>query len=961
MSAPRLATTVELAFALLSWLGGRQARTAMASGMGTDPGEPVGVRFAVTESLVGANIAPHTHLGAGLIVFEATRHTVNARVETDDSEEEFRLEIRKSELWRAVQLEHEIGLGRNVPSANASRESMSHRRKLADLFLTNATLPSEGGTAFVAFKAEDVRKALSSLSPAAASSTTPSSCTPATSESRAVVASEGVESSPSLRLLSKRAGEAATPSEARPSEDEDEGDRFEAPEVPAGALAAPHARVLKEYILTQKAIRDVAELRVKLEEVYKKWHLLAGCMKRAVELSHIRVTTEGTKVRRVEMMTKVAAVPAAVAPKGAVKTLASCMARAVSGRGARGLAAPSARGPPSVVDLDETHDEGDDDAEEDVGADDSDVSVKSEADEDDETAEVLKVMREAAGGYSAPAPRAAAAISDDPDELIKAFVPPLSVKATEAVVRFVIDHMRDTLLSTGSQVAPHVVVGGKAGVLKSIQLVGTMIVRLSGYVCQSPGELVYASVVQAGSPMPCKTTQHGALALKALREIVTEHAASRGAGAVGAGRDDAARAPVGRASSLGSSGSLARKMDVHGFMMDNFPVFHLRGSGGHTEAGGSEQLQQNIFERGLRVICNSDADRAELVQVYSMLETGVATSASDGDDVYASFSDGLHFVRRVAGLVGAAHTGGGAASARGTSSRWADVFLSEQCGKPSSAQRGAMMLDGGYKHLETVWQTVCSVRAGVEQVLQQEWRRLMRRESLDATELANACWYGRWRKFDLKKAITAEQTSGWLGAVKGDAQSLVSVWAIFTSFFTALTYMMTTLTHHWDSSIAFTLQLISSSAVSALEANVPAAEIIELLPSVVFARFDDAHRDFRTLGRALPVLAHTWAGFARSDAHQRFREVVMSRTRQKAEAGSSSELQKKIKELELKFEQKFKDGQGGGGKASGTFVDKAIVDRFIKEHPGMCWVYHLKGSCTKKDCPHTHGERIAFA
>ena len=44
----------------------------------------------------------------------------------------------------------------------------------------------------------------------------------------------------------------------------------------------------------------------------------------------------------------------------------------------------------------------------------------------------------------------------------------------------------------------------------------------------------------------------------------------------------------------------------------------------------------------------------------------------------------------------------------------------------------------------------CSVRACVEQVLQQEWRRLMRRESLDTTELANACSYGRWRKFDLK-------------------------------------------------------------------------------------------------------------------------------------------------------------------------------------------------------------------
>jgi hypothetical protein len=66
------------------------------------------------------------------------------------------------------------------------------------------------------------------------------------------------------------------------------------------------------------------------------------------------------------------------------------------------------------------------------------------------------------------------------------------------------------------------------------------------------------------------------------------------------------------------------------------------------------------------------------------------------------------------------------------------------------------------------------VRAGVEQVLQQEWRRLMRRESLDTTELANACWYGRWRKFDLKKAITSEQTSSWLGVVKGDNHSRAS-------------------------------------------------------------------------------------------------------------------------------------------------------------------------------------------
>ena len=61
-------TTVELSFALLSWSAARQAHRSMASAMGTDPGEPVAVRFAVTESLVGgAHIAPHVdvlHQGA---------------------------------------------------------------------------------------------------------------------------------------------------------------------------------------------------------------------------------------------------------------------------------------------------------------------------------------------------------------------------------------------------------------------------------------------------------------------------------------------------------------------------------------------------------------------------------------------------------------------------------------------------------------------------------------------------------------------------------------------------------------------------------------------------------------------------------------------------------------------------------------------------------------------------------
>ena len=86
MRALRLATNVKLASALLSWSGARQARRSMASGMGTEPGEPVTVQFAITESLVGAHIAPHVHLGAGLVIFQASRHTVTAQVEVDESE-----------------------------------------------------------------------------------------------------------------------------------------------------------------------------------------------------------------------------------------------------------------------------------------------------------------------------------------------------------------------------------------------------------------------------------------------------------------------------------------------------------------------------------------------------------------------------------------------------------------------------------------------------------------------------------------------------------------------------------------------------------------------------------------------------------------------------------------------------------------------------------------------------------
>ena len=380
----------------------------------------------------------------------------------------------------------------------------------------------------------------------------------------------------------------------------------------------------------------------------------------------------------------------APAPPRARSTLASCMARAVSGRGgSRG--SPVAA--PTVVDLDNLGGEYDDEEDE-HAPDDSDVSVKSETYEDEVTAKVLKEMREAAGEIAAPTPMSA--LSDDADELIKAFVPKLSSKATEAVVQFVIEHLRDTILGTGAQVASYVAWDTPQ---KSVQYVGTLIIRFSGYVCQSP---VYAAVIQAGTPMPCKTTVQGANALRALREIVSDHSAARGAGhgsgVAGAARHETTHASAGRASSLGSSGVLAQQMGVAGSM---FPVFHMRGSGGQHEAGGPEALGQNVFESGLRVISNSDSDRAELIKAYAMLESGVAAGSSDLEDVYM-LSEGCLFVRKVAGLVGTAHTVGAPAPSRGTSNRWANVFLSEQCGKPSANLRQQMMLEGGYKHLDIV-------------------------------------------------------------------------------------------------------------------------------------------------------------------------------------------------------------------------------------------------------------------
>ena len=76
----------------------------MASEGGSDPSEDVAKLFAVTESLVGAGIAPSIHQGRGIVVSALSKNTVRATIETSDDEEGFSFEIVKEELWRAVKL-----------------------------------------------------------------------------------------------------------------------------------------------------------------------------------------------------------------------------------------------------------------------------------------------------------------------------------------------------------------------------------------------------------------------------------------------------------------------------------------------------------------------------------------------------------------------------------------------------------------------------------------------------------------------------------------------------------------------------------------------------------------------------------------------------------------------------------------------------------------------------------------
>ena len=146
----------------------------MASEGGSDPSEDVAKLFAVTESLVGAGIAPSIHLGRGIIISELSRSTVAATIETSEDEEPYVFEIVKGELWRAVKLLEELEGGPAVPSAAVSRDSKSHRGKMADMYLANE-MPSTGRASTSSSVVPLARARVGSLSPAAALSAPPSS------------------------------------------------------------------------------------------------------------------------------------------------------------------------------------------------------------------------------------------------------------------------------------------------------------------------------------------------------------------------------------------------------------------------------------------------------------------------------------------------------------------------------------------------------------------------------------------------------------------------------------------------------------------------------------------------------------------------------------------------------------------------------------------------------------------
>ena len=129
---------------------------------------------------------------------------------------------------------------------------------------------------------------------------------------------------------------------------------------------------------------------------------------------------------------------------------------------------------------------------------------------------MLNDLHAAAGGSGAPAAPSRDKLRDDPVFLLQAFVPPqMTVKATTTIVKFMIEHVRETLVETGAKVA-HV---ADEDVRRNLQLASMMLVRLAGFVSQAPSELVSAAAVRAGTPMPCRTSRSAGRSARSCSSI----------------------------------------------------------------------------------------------------------------------------------------------------------------------------------------------------------------------------------------------------------------------------------------------------------------------------------------------------------------------------------------------------------------------------------------------------------
>ena len=258
----------------------------MSSGGGSDPTEVESKLLAVTESLVGANIAPSIHLGRGITISASTRRThVMAEVETEDGEDAYVFEIAKEELWRAVVLIDEYGLGPNVPSATDSRDSSKHRRKLADMFLTNE-LADVGRGSSSSGGVTVARVSVSSLSPAAAlTALSVLSGTPATTESRSGVVSGDSVASPSPRIGSRKAPTPMARVVERDGDAPDVLDTLASGPTARDATSAAERVRERQYEQSVQVAREVAAMRSAVARIHRKWRELARVLDTVVSRS----------------------------------------------------------------------------------------------------------------------------------------------------------------------------------------------------------------------------------------------------------------------------------------------------------------------------------------------------------------------------------------------------------------------------------------------------------------------------------------------------------------------------------------------------------------------------------------------------------------------------------------------------------------------------------------------------